>query len=341
MPMERVNAVDKLALIMAAGEGTRMLSSIPKNLHQVCGIPMIEHVLRALSPVVSEKVVIVGHMKERVTQSIHGNVSFIEQQPGGWGTGFAVKSAASKLEGRKGQVIVTAGDMPLVLTETFAKLMSEVERGNACAMLTERMENPIGYGRVVRENGKITGIVEQKDLVGEQHNIKEMNASVYCFDIEALLSALPKLTNNNNANEYYLTEVISILHQDGHSIVAVPTLEKSECLGINDRCQLAVAEREMRNRINTRHMRAGVTITDPETTTIHPDVVIGRDTIIYPGCSIEKKTTIGAGCVLRDSRIVKSHVGDNARIEHSVVIDAKVSPDQRVGPYEVIRGAKK
>ena len=145
-------------------------------------------------------------------EACHGQADFVEQQPGGWGTGHAIRSAAPMLEGKKGAVLITAGDMPLVLPETYARLVSEVEKGYAAAMLTDYVDNPTGYGRVVRENGRVCAIVEQKDLVGEQHNIKEMNASVYCFDIESLLWALPQLKNNNGAHEYYLTDVISILY---------------------------------------------------------------------------------------------------------------------------------
>ena len=330
--------MEKLALIMAAGEGTRMLSNLPKVLHAVCGQPIVEHVLRAVDSVCKQKVLIVGHGKERIMEACHGQADFVEQQPGGWGTGHAIRSAASMLEGKKGAVLITAGDMPLVLPETYARLMSEVEKGYAAAMLTDHVDNPTGYGRVVRENGKVCAIVEQKDLVGEHHNIKEMNASVYCFDIEALLWALPQLKNNNGAHEYYLTDVINILYKGGREITTVPVLEKSECCGINNRLQLAQAEREMRRRINARHMREGVTMIDPEATYIEPDVSIGRDTVVYPGCVLQKGTIIGENCLLLPNcRIMNSVVGDNVRIENSVLLDARVGDGSTVGPFAYIR----
>ncbi|MGI6172671.1 MAG: NTP transferase domain-containing protein [Christensenellales bacterium] len=328
--------MDKLALIMAAGEGTRMLSSRPKMLHKICGVAMVEYVLRALDPVCKEKYMIVGHGKERMMEHCHGQAQFVEQKPDGWGTGHAIRSCEHVLQGRHGQVIVTAGDMPLVLPETFARLMSEVERGAACAMLTDQKENPVGYGRVVRENGKVAAIVEQKELVGDQHLIKETNASVYCFDIDALLWALPKLGTNNNAHECYLTDAIGILYQGGHEVRTVPVLEKNEGMGINDRVQLAAADREMRMRINIRHMRAGVSIIDPEATYIQPDVTIGQDTVIFPNCSIEKGSSIDANCELRECRIVSSHIGANARLDRCVVTDAYVQPGERLGPFAVI-----
>lgn len=333
--------MEKLALILAAGEGTRMLSSTPKTLHKICGVPIVEHVLRALGQITNDIYIIVGHGKEQVMDSCHGQGTFVEQKSGGWGTGYAVLSAIEHLQGRKGQVLVTAGDMPLVLPETFARLMNEVEAGSACAMLTDYVDNPVGYGRVVRENGKVARIVEQKDLVGDQHSIKEMNASVYCFDIESLLWALPKLSDKNAANEYYLTDVVGVLYENGKSITAVPVLEKSECLGINDRVQLAQAETAMRRRINIRHMRAGVTMADPESTYIHTDVTIGQDTVLHPGCSIEKGSSIGSGCTLRASRVSGSHIGDGTKIEQSVIIDAFIGNNQKIGPFEYVRPGRK
>ena len=346
--------MDKLALIMAAGEGTRMRSDTPKVLHQVCGLPMLEHVLRALGDVCGEQFVIVGHNKNKVMDAYHGKVEFIEQVPGGWGTGYAVRCAEGVLKGRRGVVLVTAGDMPLVRTETFARLVAEVESGkHAAALQTDQVDNPFGYGRIVRENGKVTGIVEQKDLAPDQLNIKEINASVYCFDIEALLWALPQLDNKNSANEYYLTDVIGILHKGGYAMTTVPVLEKAECMGVNDRVQLAAADAEMRKRINMKHMREGVTMLDPSRVYIQPDVSIGKDTIIHPGCEIGKGSVIGEKCVLRagcqvafstvgegsvigNSLVKNATVGANVRMEHAVVRGAVIADGATVEPFTVV-----
>lgn len=329
--------MDKIALIMAAGEGTRMLSETHKVLHKICGETLLAHTLRSLEQVVTRCTVIVGYGKEKVVRQIDGQADVVEQTPDGWGTGHAIRSAMPCLNGRDGQVIVTAADMPLVLPETYARLMSEVEKGNACAMLTDYAESPFGYGRVLRKDGKICAIVEQRDLEPGEQSIREINGSVYCFDIESLLSALPLLKNDNTANEYYLTDVIKILYDANKSIVGVPVLEKSECRGINDRVQLMQAEREMRMRINTRHMRAGVTFIDPESAYVHPDVVIGADTVIHPGCTLEKDTTVGFGAVLRSSRIKNSHIGDGASVEQSVIVDSTVEPGARIGPFVYIK----
>ncbi len=242
---------DKLALVMAAGAGTRMNSDLPKVLHKVCGVPMLGHVLNALNDVCSEHFVIVNHKKEEVISAYEGKTRFIEQVAGGWGTGWAITCCMDELKKHKGMVIVTAGDMPLVRSETFARLVSEVENNHyAASLLIDTIDNPFGYGRIVRDGGKVAGIVEQKDLTEDQLSIREINASVYCFDIDALLWALPQLNNKNSANEYYLTDVIGILYKGGYAVTAVPVEDKAECMGVNNRQQLADAEREMLARTN-------------------------------------------------------------------------------------------
>lgn len=330
--------VETIALILAAGEGARMLSDTPKLLHKVCGTPMLEYVLRALGPIAGERAIVVGHGRERIEEAFHGQATFIYQdRENGWGTGHAVLCARDVLKGKRGQVIVTAGDKPLVLPETYARLADEVRRGNACAMLTDIVQNPMGYGRVIRENGRICAVLRQNQLTGNQFMIQEVAASVYCFDIEALLSALEQLPCMDG--EYHLTDVVSIMHEAGLLISSVPALEKSECLGVNDRVQLAQAEKAMRLRINNRHMRGGVTLIDPENTYIQPGVTIAPDTVIHPGCMLEGHTTIDAGCVLYASRILNAHIGAGARVESSVVVDAYVEPGRKIGPFASINPA--
>ncbi len=331
--------MDKLALILAAGEGTRMLSETPKVLHEICGKTILDHVLQAMDLVCEHKTVIVGHGKERIMDAYHGRVDFVVQKPDGKGTGYAVKSAESTLQGKKGVVLITVGDAPLVLPETFAKLVSEVEKGSVAALLSDTIDNPFGYGRVIRDKkGNVCAIVEQKDLQGDQHKVNEMNASVYAFDIEALLWALPQLNDRNAAHEYYLTDVISILYGAGKKIVSVPVLEKSECLGINDRVQLAQAAKAMRQRINNKAMRSGVTLIDPDNTYIEPDVVIGQDTVIYPGCVLQKGSVIGEKCtLLPNCRISGSALASEVTVENSVILDSTVGSKTTVGPFAYIR----
>ena len=324
---------------MAAGEGTRMLSETPKVLHRICGKTILDHVLQAMDMVCEQKIVIVGHGKERIMDAYHGRVDFVIQQPGGKGTGYAVKSAEHMLKGKKGVVLVTVGDAPLVLPETFAKLANEVKKGSAAALLSDTIDNPFGYGRVIRDaKGNVCAIVEQKDLQGDQHKVNEMNASVYAFDIESLLWALPQLNNKNAAHEYYLTDVISLLHSAGKKIVSVPVLEKSECLGINDRLQLAQADKAMRMRINNKAMRSGVTLIDPDNTYIEPDVVIGQDTLIYPGCVLQKGSVIGEKCILLPNcRISGSTLAAEVTVENSVILDSEVGRKSTIGPFAYLR----
>ena len=244
-----MNNQNTLAIIMAAGEGKRMRSDLPKVLHTVCGKPLAQHVLNALEGICEKKVLIVKYKKELVEEALQGQAEFVEQMDGGWGTGQAVKSALPYMQG-EGMVIIAAGDMPLVKQETFQLLAEKVQAGYAGALLYDVVENPFGYGRVIMdENGFATGIVEQKDLAEDQLDIPAINASVYAFDMQALAGALPKLNNRNAANEYYLTDVVGILAREGKQIVGVRVPDKADCMGINTPEQLAEAEAEMRKRI--------------------------------------------------------------------------------------------
>ena len=282
------------AILLAAGEGTRMKSSLHKVLHPICGKAMIDYPLDLVRELgVERPVVVVGHGAESVREHIGDGVDFaVQDKSTGWGTGHAVMSAQQFLE--EGKVYVLAGDMPLLKKEDIAALGDAVENGAACAMLTAAAENPQGYGRVIRSaDGSVQAIVEQRDCSPEQAAVKEINASVYCFEVQALLSALPRLKNNNNQKEYYLTDAVAILNGDGKRVAAV-TVPMADCMGVNDRVQLAAAEKEMRRRINENLMRGGVTMIDPERTYIEAGVTIGEDTVIYPGCTLQGNTCIGA-----------------------------------------------
>lgn len=237
-----------LAIIMAGGAGTRMQSDLPKVLHTVCGKPLAQHVVEALEGVCEKKIMIVKYKQELVREAMAGQTEFVEQLDGGWGTGQAVKSALPYLQG-EGMVIVAAGDMPLVRRETFQLLADKVKEGCAGALLYDVVDEPFGYGRVIMNaDGWCTGIVEQKDLAEDQQNIREINASVYAFDMKSLAEALPQLNDRNAANEYYLTDVIGILHNAGKKVAGVCVPDKAECMGINTQAQLAAAEAEMLKR---------------------------------------------------------------------------------------------
>ena len=254
------------------------------------------------------------------------------------GTGHAVKCAIDFLRGKKGVVGVFCGDAPLIKAETVDNLFkTHIENKNSATLLSSIVEDPTGYGRVVRENDEVLKIVEHKDCTEEELKINEMNAAIYCFDIEKLLNSLDKLSNNNNQGEYYLTDVIGILKEEGNKVGAV-TIDYEETIGVNSRIQLAEAEGILRNRINSRHMINGVTLIDPSTTYIGDDVEIGRDTIIYPGNVLEGNTKIGEGVILYpNSRISNSIILNNVEIQSSVIIDSQIGERTTVGPFAYIR----
>lgn len=254
------------------------------------------------------------------------------------GTGHAVKCAIDFLRGKKGVVGVFCGDAPLIKAETVDNLFkTHIENNNSATLLSSIVEDPTGYGRIVRENDEVLKIVEHKDCTEEELKINEMNAAIYCFDIEMLLNSLDKLSNNNNQGEYYLTDVIGILKEEGKKVGAV-TIDYEETIGVNSRIQLAEAEGILRNRINSRHMMNGVTLIDPSTTYIGDDVEIGRDTIIYPGNVLEGNTKIGEGVILYpNSRISNSIILNNVEIQSSVIIDSQIGERTTVGPFAYIR----
>ena len=327
------------AIIMAAGEGARMLSDTPKPLHNVCGAPMIEHVLRALDELCPEKIVVTGQNGEKVEAACHGRALFARQdtdeKPG---TAQAVEACRSLLAGRTGGVIVTSADKPLVLRETYARLLNEIESGAQAAVLTALPEKPFGYDRVIRHGGQVTAVVPEKDLNGGQFSITEVSAAVYAFSIEALFAALDQLPVPDGG-ERRLHDVIRLIAQNGGVVRAVPALETAECAGVNDRVQLARADEMMRRRINARHMRAGVTMIDPSRVYIQPDVMIGRDTVLHPGCEIGSGSVIGEGCILRaNCQIVRSSIGAGAQLGNSLVKDSVIGAGARL-EHAVIENA--
>ena len=330
----------KCALVLAAGQGKRIKSNLPKVLHKVCGKEMVNHVIDSVRAAGIEDVnLIIGKGAELVKEGTSDrNVSY-SLQAEQLGTGHAVKCAKSFLDGKKGVVAVFAGDTPLIKKSTIEKLFNEhVNNKNAATILTSLVEDPTGYGRIVRdENGEVLKIVEHKDCNEDELRINEMNTAIYCFDIELLVSALDKINNNNNQGEYYLTDVIQILKEANKRVGAVTT-EFEETIGVNSRVQLAEAEEILRKRINLMHMDNGVTLIDPKTTYIGVDVKIGKDTIIYPNNILEGNTEIGEGCLLyQNSRISNSIIENNVDVQSSVVLDSRIGENTTVGPFAYIR----
>jgi bifunctional UDP-N-acetylglucosamine pyrophosphorylase/glucosamine-1-phosphate N-acetyltransferase len=329
----------KYALILAAGEGKRMKSKVSKVLHKVCGKEMVNHVIDVMRSAGFEDVnVIVGKAREQVIAGTSSRgVSFsVQENP--MGTGHAVICAREYLEGKDGTVAIFTGDAPLIRRETVEAMYSRHEaNASSATLLTSIIDDPTGYGRVIRDGDEVLRIVEHKDCNDEELKTLEVNAGMYMFDIKELLESLKELKNDNAQGEYYLTDVIGILKGKGKKVGASIT-EFDETRGVNSRAQLAEAEEIMRERIARFHMDNGVTFIDWRSTYIGADVAIGMDTVVHPGVSLEGKTFIGEDCILyQNSRIVDSEIGDDVAVTSSVILESKVGSHTSVGPFAYIR----
>ena len=331
--------MDRYAIILAAGQGKRIKSNLPKVLQKACGKEMVNHVIDTMREAGIDDVnVIIGKGAKLVqdrTSSRNVTYSLQEEQ---LGTGHAVKCAKAFLDGKSGVVAIFTGDAPLIKASTVKKLIDiHIANNNCATLLTSIVENPTGYGRIVRNDNAVEKIVEHKDCSEDELNITEINAGMYCFDIKNLLDALGKLSNNNAQGEYYLTDVIEIFKSNGEKIGAMVT-NFEETLGVNSRSELAVVENILRKRINKMHLDNGVTIIDPNNTYIGVDVKIGQDTIIYPGNVIEGDTVIGESCVIYpNSRVNNSIIEEGVEIQSSVILDSKIGKNTTVGPFAYIR----
>ena len=317
-----------------------MKSKLYKVLHPVCGKPMVRHVLEQMKDLKAEKIVtVVGHGADMVKSELGDECQYVLQAEQ-LGTAHAVMQTKELLKGKQGTTLVVCGDTPLLKAETINALMDHHIKQNAKAtILTSFADDPTGYGRIIRnEQGHVEKIVEHKDATDEEKQVREINAGTYCFDNESLFNALEKVSNENAQGEYYLPDVIEILKSEGEIVTAYSTDDFTETLGVNDRVALSQAEKIMRQRINEKHMRNGVTIIDPEQTYIESDVVIGQDTIIYPGTIIKGKTTIAEDCVIGPhTEIVNCSVDSETTIRQSVAHDSQIGASVQIGPFSHIR----
>lgn len=331
---------NRYAVILAAGQGTRMKSKLYKVLHSVCGKPMVQHVVDQIEKLnIQEIVTIIGHGAEKV-QSQLGDKSKYAFQEKQLGTAHAVKQAKQALFGKEGVTIVVCGDTPLIKAETIDALFKHHQEMSAKAtVLTTVFENPTGYGRIIRnEKGLVEKIVEHKDATKEERAVKEINTGTYCFDNKALFESLEQVSNNNVQGEYYLPDVIEILKNKGEVVTAFITEDAEETLGVNDRVALAEAERIMQKRININHMKNGVSIIDPSNTYIEADVEIGQDTVIYPGTVLKGETVIGEDCHIGpNTEIENCQVGNGTVIRQSVTEKSLIGSHVNIGPYAHIR----
>lgn len=327
------------AVVLAAGEGARMRSDLPKVLHRISGRPMVAYVVDAVREAgIRRALVVVSKQPKEMTAWLSGAEVVVQKEQ--LGTAHALLKAEPHLRDFKGTVLVLCGDTPLISPETL-KAMARHHRktGAAATILTTVMQNPTGYGRVLRTADSVERIVEERDASPPERKIKEINTGTYCFDKEKLFSSLPKIQRENRQKEFYLTDVIEILRASGHKISSYQASEEAEVMGVNTRKELAEAERIMRLRIIEKWMARGVTFIDPNSTFVGGEVRIGRDTTIYPYTFLEGKTTVGNGCTVGPSvRLVDSRVGNEVEIQYAVVRDSVIEDGASLGPFCSLRG---
>ncbi|MEV8635985.1 bifunctional UDP-N-acetylglucosamine diphosphorylase/glucosamine-1-phosphate N-acetyltransferase GlmU [Streptosporangium sp. NPDC051023] len=330
-------------IVLAAGEGTRMKSKTPKILHELCGRTLVDHMLtaaRGLEP--GRLIVVIGHERDRVEAHLSGSspdalaVVQAEQK----GTGHAVRVVLEAVGTIEGTVLVTYGDTPLLRTETLAALLERHRAdGNAVTVLTAEVPDPYGYGRIVRDTtGAVLQIVEEKDASPQQRAIREMNSGVYAFDGALLADAVKRVSTSNAQGEEYLTDVLSILREDGHRVGAHVAADHVEVEGVNDRVQLAFARKVLNSRLLEAHMRAGVTVIDPASTWVDVDVILEPDAVIHPGTQLHGRTAVAEGAEVGPaSTLTDTVVGERAVVRNAVCVEAEIGPEAMVGPYAYLR----
>lgn len=317
-----------IAIVMAAGKGTRMKTNKSKVVHKIYGKELIARVAQTVQKAgINDIIAVVGHKRDDVQKVLGDSVKYAYQEEL-LGTGHTAMQAIPYLKGKKGKVVVLYGDVPLVRPETIKKLIAKsVAEKESATILTALYNNPTGYGRVVRDAlGNVKAIVEEKDATDEEKAITEINGGIYCFDIEELILALEKITRNNAQGEYYLTDVIKIMNEKGLKTGAIIVEDNTEILGVNDRAQLEMLTRILRIRINQAHLENGVTIEDINNTYIYDDVEIGMDTVIHPNTTIKSGVKIGENC----------EIGPNAYIREG----CELANNVKIGSFVEIKKAK-
>lgn len=327
------------SIILAAGQGTRMHSELPKVLHSLAGRPMIYYSIQAAEEATGSKpVLVIGHGAERIRQSVGEAVSYVMQSPQ-LGTGHAVQQAEPILKGQADLILVTLADMPLISAATLKSIIDlQAEHEGPMSMATITVDDPRGFGRIIRNaQGEVTGIVEEAQATDDQLAIRELNASIYCFQADWLWQALSRVSLSPKG-EYYLTDVVSLAVGDGLTVRTLQLENSAEAIGINTRVHLAEAERLLRQRVNQQWMLTGVTMIDPATVYIEPEVKIGQDTIIYPNTHLRGKTSVGSGCEIGPNTIIlDTQIGNGCKILSSVLEQAVLEDHVDVGPFAHLR----
>ncbi len=331
------------AIVLAAGEGTRMKSRHPKVMHNVLDRPLVWWAVNSAREAGAERiVVVVGNGADEVRGYFAGekDIEFVEQAQR-LGTGHAVKVVRDALGGFRGPVVVLSGDSPLVRPETISSLVDHNRAGHyACTVLTMTPPDVTGYGRVYSEGGEVKSIIEHKDCTPEQREqLRECNSGVYCFCGGRLTANIDSIGNDNVQGEYYLTDMVGIYVGMGEPVSSIHAEDYSELLGVNSRIQLAEATRVMQRRINERHMAAGVTMLDPDSVWIGAEATIGQDTTILPGTMVFGRTTVGTDCVLGpNTRLTNATVGNDCVVDESIIVDSAIDDCVSCGPRAYLRG---
>ena len=329
-------------LILAAGKGTRMKSALPKVLHRVAGAPMIDYVLAASASLgAATTTVVVGHQADalRAALAAHAGLGFVQQEPQ-LGTAHAVRQAAPLLAGLRGTLVVLSGDVPLLTPDTLGALVARHEGARAAAtLLTAVLDDPSGYGRILRDGDEVAAVVEHRDASPAERAVREINAGIYAFDLEPLFPALDRVATDNSQQEYYLPDLVGIYRRAGRRVVALPVDRPEEILGINTRAELAEASARVWRARREALMASGVTLEDPATTYLDAGVTVGPDSVIHPGVHLLGRTRIGARAVIYGGvRIVDSELADDVTVlDHCVIVESRVADGAIVGPFARLR----
>lgn len=328
------------AIVLAAGAGTRMKSKKPKVAHEILGKPLVRWVVDAARAAgVSQVVTVVGHCREQVLPLVEADTTPVVQLDQN-GTAGAVLVCKDALAGFNGSLVVLTGDSPLITPATIDQLVATREQADAAAVvLTMRLENPFGYGRIIRDvNGQVERIVEQKDATPEEAAVTECNSGFYCFDARALFDALEQVGNDNAQGEFYLTDVLEICRNAGRAVLALTTDDATECLGVNSREQLAVAAKHLQRRINRGHMAAGVTMTDPDQVWVGPEVQLAQDVELLPQTMLFGATQVGEDSVIGpNTRLTDTIVGAGCTVDETVAIETRIDDNATCGPRAYLR----
>ena len=328
------------AIVLAAGFGKRMNSSTPKVLHPICGMPMLGHVLETVEELKPTQIIaVVGHGKERVTKYLNADFkkvkTVVQQQQKG--TGHAVQTALAGMKNFKGLVLITAGDTPLLTSDSISRLVAAAKESKA-AVLTADLPDPTGYGRIIRLASMVDRIVEQSDASAEELEITEINTGVYVFDVEILKKAITQIKANNKQGEIYLTDVVAVINNMGESVSAVMCEDYLEALGINDRSQLAMSQQILQQTINEYWMTQGVSMRNPDSVVIDVNVTLGQDVFLDNNTHLLGNTVVEANSIIGPDTMLKDcEVGTNSHVIRTTAYEAKIGSNCEIGPYTYLR----